>query len=79
MYLFSGSDDPVGQQLEGVRGLIDRYHRAGVRDISYDFYEGGRHEMLNELNRGEVRTNFLVWLSAVLPNQSKVRGSLWQR
>jgi alpha-beta hydrolase superfamily lysophospholipase len=66
MYLFSGSNDPVGQQLEGVRTLIERYHKAGVSDISYDFYEGGRHEMLNEPNRGQVRTNLLVWLSGVL-------------
>jgi alpha-beta hydrolase superfamily lysophospholipase len=66
VYLFSGSNDPVGQQLEGVRILIDRYHKAGVNDISCDFYEGGRHEMLNEPNRDQVRTNFLVWLSTVV-------------
>jgi alpha-beta hydrolase superfamily lysophospholipase len=66
MYLFSGSNDPVGQQLDGVRTLIERYHKAGASDISYDFYEGGRHEMLNEPNRGQVRTNLLVWLSGVL-------------
>jgi len=59
-YLFSGSEDPVGQRLEGVRTLIDRYRQAGIRDISYDFYEGGRHEMLNEINRGEVQANFLL-------------------
>jgi alpha-beta hydrolase superfamily lysophospholipase len=70
MYLFSGSQDPVGQQLEGVRILIDRYYNAGVRDISHDFYQGGRHEMLNELNRGQVRTNLLVWMSGVLEVQS---------
>jgi alpha-beta hydrolase superfamily lysophospholipase len=71
MYLFSGSNDPVGQQLAGVRTLIERYHKAGVSDISCDFYEGGRHEMLNEPNRGEVRTNLLVWLSGVLGDQSR--------
>lgn len=76
MYLFSGSEDPVGQQLDGVRALIDRYRKAGVRGISHDFYEGGRHEMLNELNRGQVRTNLLVWLSAVLGDQSRQSGSL---
>jgi alpha-beta hydrolase superfamily lysophospholipase len=54
----------------GVRTLINRYRKAGVRNVSHDFYEGGRHEMLNELNRGEVRSNFLAWLSAVLGNQS---------
>lgn|SRR5271169_1782635 len=63
--LISGSNDPVGQQLEGVRTLIERYCKA-VRNISYDFYQGGRHEMLNELNRGQVRTKLLVWLSAIL-------------
>ena len=40
IYLFSGSEDPVGQQLEGVRLLIDRYHQAGIRDINHHFYEG---------------------------------------
>src|SRR5262249_35041414 len=28
IYLFSGSEDPVGQQLEGVQVLIERYHKA---------------------------------------------------
>ena len=66
IYLFSGSEDPVGQQLEGVRLLIDRYHQAGIRNICHHFYPGGRHEMLNEINRGEVQTNLLLWISAVL-------------
>jgi alpha-beta hydrolase superfamily lysophospholipase len=66
IYLFSGSEDPVGQQLEGVRVLIDRYCKAGVRNVFHHFYPGGRHEMLNEINRGEVRTNLLLWIFAVL-------------
>ena len=68
IYLFSGSEDPVGQQLEGVRLLIDRYHQAGIRNICHHFYQGGRHEMLNEINRGEVQTNLLLWISAALHN-----------
>jgi alpha-beta hydrolase superfamily lysophospholipase len=79
MYLFSGSEDPVGQQLEGLRILMGRYRRAGIRNISHDFYEGGRHEMLNELNRGQVRTHILVWLSSVLHDQSRNREALWPR
>jgi len=66
IYVFSGSEDPVGQQLEGVRLLIDRYHKAGIRYMSHHFYPGGRHEMLNEINRGEVQTNLLLWISDVL-------------
>src|SRR5882672_2608954 len=48
LYIFSGSDDPVGQRLEGVRVLIDRYRSAGLTSIAHDFYTGGRHEMLHE-------------------------------
>lgn len=66
VYLFSGSEDPVGQELEGVQTLIDRYHKAGLYDISHDFYHGGRHEMLNEINRGEVRERLLAWIFAVI-------------
>jgi len=40
IYLFSGSEDPVGQQLEGLALLIHRYEKAGLYDISHDFYQG---------------------------------------
>lgn len=63
VYLFSGSQDPVGQQLVGVRLLIRRYHEAGLRRVEYDFYDGGRHEMLNETNRDEVRGRLVDWLT----------------
>ena len=66
IYIFSGSDDPVGQRLEGVRVLIDRYRSAGLTFIAHDFYPGGRHEMLHESNRRDVITNLLVWISDVL-------------
>jgi len=66
IYIFSGSDDPVGGKLEGVRVLIDRYHSAGITSIAHDFYTGGRHEMLHEVNRREVITNLLVWLSGIV-------------
>ena len=72
IYLCAGSDDPVGQRLEGLRILIERYRAVGVQNISHDFYPGGRHEMLNEVNRAEVRANLLRWISSVLePHASK--------
>jgi alpha-beta hydrolase superfamily lysophospholipase len=70
IYIFAGSDDPVGQKLEGVRTLIDRYRSAGMTSIAHDFYPGGRHEMLHELNRREVFTNLLVWISGILERVS---------
>ena len=50
--------------------LIDRYHSAGLASIAHDFYSGGRHEMLHELNRRDVITNLLVWISGILKKSS---------
>jgi alpha-beta hydrolase superfamily lysophospholipase len=71
IYIFSGGDDPVGQRLEGVRVLIDRYRSAGLNSIAHDFYSGGRHEMLHEINRRDVFTNLLVWISGLLERPSR--------
>ena len=70
VYILSGGDDPVGQRLEGVRVLIDRYRSAGLASIAHDFYSGGRHEVLHEINRRDVITNLLVWLSGILERSS---------
>jgi len=69
VYLFSGSEDPVGEQLDGVALLIDRYGKAGLYDVSHDFYQGGRHEMLNEINKDEVRERLLAWIASLLEGQ----------
>ena len=66
VYLFSGSEDPVGEKLRGVQLLIRRYQHAHVYDLLHDFYAGGRHEMLNETNRDEVRARLLAWIGALL-------------
>jgi alpha-beta hydrolase superfamily lysophospholipase len=78
IYLFSGSEDPVGQQLRGLHKLIGRYRDAGLRDISFDFYPGGRHEMLNDFNRRRVQTRLLGWISRTLEklNDDDRRGSI---
>jgi alpha-beta hydrolase superfamily lysophospholipase len=66
IYVFSGSEDPVGQQLRGLHRLVGRYRDAGLHDIAFDFYPGGRHEMLNETNRRQVQTRLLGWISRTL-------------
>jgi alpha-beta hydrolase superfamily lysophospholipase len=72
IYLFSGSEDPVGQQLRGLRTLIGRYREAGLRDIAFDFYPGGRHEMLNEINRCQVHARLIGWISQTLEKLNDV-------
>ncbi|KYF77331.1 hydrolase, partial [Sorangium cellulosum] len=54
VYVFSGSRDPVGGPLRGVTQMIEAYRAAGLRRVTPRIYPGGRHEMLNEINREEV-------------------------
>src|SRR5262249_8424669 len=73
VYMFSGSDDPVGQRSEGVRALADRYRSVGMTLLAQEFYPGGRHEMLHEINRIEVFTDLLRWMSRIVEEASYCR------
>lgn len=66
IYLFAGDQDPVNGGLAWLSPLVDRYRDAGIQSVSFDFYRGGRHEMLNETNRDEVVANLLKWIEGVL-------------
>lgn len=62
VYLFSGDQDPVGACGKGVRKVYGYFQRHGTKDLTIKLYPGGRHEMLNELNREEVYGDVLSWL-----------------
>ena len=62
VYLFSGDRDPVGANGAGVRKVYGYFEKQGTRDLTMKLYPGGRHEMLNELNREEVYADVLAWL-----------------
>jgi alpha-beta hydrolase superfamily lysophospholipase len=62
LYIFSGTDCPVGRYGKGVLELVRAYEAAGLSNLSCKLYEGGRHEMLNETNRDEVQADLLTWL-----------------
>lgn len=64
VYLYSGDKDPVGSNGAGVKKVWGYFKKYGTRDLSLKLYEGGRHEMHNELNRAEVFSDVLVWLEA---------------
>lgn len=64
IYIFSGDMDPVGKNCKTVYPLIKRYEKLGIQDVTYKFYKGGRHEMLNEINREEVTNDVLGWLDS---------------
>ena len=65
IYLFAGDMDPLNSKLAGLAPLVERYKAAGIKDVSHDFYPGGRHEMLNETNRDEVVANLGRWISRI--------------
>ena len=64
IYIMSGDRDPVGKNGKGVLRLRDRYINLGVKNVLCKLYEGGRHEMLNEINKEEVMNDIILWLNA---------------
>jgi alpha-beta hydrolase superfamily lysophospholipase len=60
VYAFAGSEDPVGGAA-GVRALVDAYRGAWMTDVTLRIYQGGRHEMLHEINRREVIAELVDW------------------
>lgn len=66
LYLFSGSDDPVHNQMADLNRLLKQYAKADLQ-IETTFYPEGRHEMLNAPNRDEVMDDVLRWLDRLFP------------
>src|SRR5262249_19802923 len=63
--IMAGSADPVGEQGKGVQRLITAFADAGLK-ASSRFYDGARHELVNETNRDEVTSDLIAWLNTVL-------------
>lgn len=62
----SGAMDPVGECGKGVKKAFENFKKAGMKDVSLNLYEGGRHEMLNEINKDEVYADVLQWIESKL-------------
>lgn len=61
MLLISGESDPVGDYGKGVKKSADFYSDMGF-NVTLKLFKGGRHEMLNEINRDEVFKTISEWL-----------------
>lgn len=64
--VIQGSLDPVGGNLKRTQALLDRYQALGLTRVSHKYYDGARHEVLNETNRDEVTRDVLSWLKAAV-------------
>ena len=62
VYFLSGAMDPVGANGAGVKTVAQQFRDAGMKDVTVKLYEGGRHEMFNEINRDEVTADLIDWL-----------------
>ncbi len=56
-----GEKDPVGGE-HGMSRLAVHYAQTGHDRLSVKIYPGGRHEMLNEINRDQVTADWLNWI-----------------
>jgi alpha-beta hydrolase superfamily lysophospholipase len=63
IFILSGSDDPVGEYSKSVMSLRDQYKALNLSSVEMKLYKGGRHEMLNEINRLEVYEDVLVFIN----------------
>lgn len=68
IYVFVGDKDPINRDLELLHPLLDRYRAAGLERLTVKIYPGGRHEMLNEINRDEVVADLEAWLEETVGN-----------
>jgi alpha-beta hydrolase superfamily lysophospholipase len=66
IYVFSGTEDPVGEKTKGVRRLLTAYERQMFKNVSHRFYEAARHELMNETNREEVMLDMIEWSDSVI-------------
>ncbi|MDD3520409.1 MAG: alpha/beta fold hydrolase [Actinomycetota bacterium] len=67
IFLISGKEDPVGNFSKGVKKVYSDYIKAGIPDIQMNFYEGLRHEILNETGKEKVYKDILNWLIKYIP------------
>ncbi|MDD3363037.1 MAG: alpha/beta hydrolase [Hespellia sp.] len=64
IYFVSGEKDPVGGFGKGVTKLYHKYRNNGMTDVSLKMYPDARHEVLNEVNRGQVFKDIYGWLES---------------
>lgn len=60
--VISGDMDPVGNYGAGLREIHERLIESGHTKAQLKLYNGGRHEILNEINKDEVYADILAFI-----------------
>ena len=66
IYMFSGANDPVGENGAGVKSVYNALINSGANNIVMKLYPEGRHEMLNEINNERVVAELSEWLKPLI-------------
>lgn len=62
----AGGEDPVGGYGKGVHRTAEVFQKSGMKHVHVRIYPLCRHEILNEINRGEIYENILNWMEETL-------------
>jgi alpha-beta hydrolase superfamily lysophospholipase len=62
LLVIAGRHDPVSGGTRGLRQLLAAYAAAGLTKVEHVFYDGARHELLNETNRDAVTADIVGFL-----------------
>jgi alpha-beta hydrolase superfamily lysophospholipase len=65
VHIIAGTRDPVGDESRGVDRLLRVYRESGLSRVTHRFYEGARHELVNETNRDEVTRDLIEVLGGL--------------
>lgn len=68
VFIISGSQDPFGEYEKGTIKLYEMYKALNIKDVKLKLYEGGRHEIINEVNRQQVYEYITDWLIGIRKN-----------
>ena len=66
LMIASGTDDGVGGYGKLIKKLAKAYRKKCGLTAHVKMYEGGRHEILNEINKGVVYEDFVEFLDSCL-------------
>lgn len=62
VFFIDGDADPVGSYTKTVTKLCSIYKKNGMETVDIKFYEGARHELLNETNKEEIWGDVREWV-----------------
>ena len=65
VYFVAGEKDPVGDYGKGIVKACNKFHKAGIKNVSITLYDDCRHEILNDDCKEQVQSDILLFLTEV--------------